>query len=66
MNILFITDLYPIKDSEKTTPRTLFDFVKEWKKQGNKVDVLKPNFILNSLYAKNRIIKPEDIMMFIM
>ena len=35
MNILFITDLYPIKDSEKTTPRTLFDFVKEWKKQGN-------------------------------
>lgn len=52
MNILFITDLYPIKDSEKTTPRTLFDFVKEWKKQGNKVDVLKPNFILNSFIRK--------------
>ena len=48
MNILFITDLYPVKDDEKTTPKTLFNFVKEWEKQGHKVDVIKPNFILNS------------------
>ena len=48
MNILFITDLYPVKDNEKTTPKTLFNFVKEWEKQGHKVDVIKPNFILNS------------------
>ena len=48
MNILFITDLYPVKNNEKTTPKTLLNFVKEWEKQGHKVDVIKPNFILNS------------------
>lgn len=48
MKILFITDLYPIKDEEKTTPKTLLNFVKEWQKAGHEVDVIKPNFILNS------------------
>lgn len=48
MNILFITDLYPVKSDEKTTPRTLLAFVEEWKKIGHNVDILKPNFILNS------------------
>lgn len=48
MNILFITDLYPVKSDEKTTPRTLLAFVEEWEKMGHNVDVLKPNFILNS------------------
>lgn len=48
MNILFITDLYPVKSDEKTTPRTLLAFVEEWGKMGHNVDVLKPNFILNS------------------
>ena len=48
MNILFVTDLYPVKSDEKTTPRTLLAFVDEWKKMGHNVDVLKPNFIFNS------------------
>lgn len=48
MNILFITDLYPVKSDEKTTPRTLLAFVEEWKKMGHNVDILKPNFIFNS------------------
>ena len=48
MNILFITDLYPVKSDEKTTPRALLAFVEEWKKMGHNVDILKPNFILNS------------------
>lgn len=48
MNILFITDLYPVKSDEKTTPRTLLAFAEEWKKMGHNVDILKPNFILNS------------------
>lgn len=48
MNILFITDLYPVEESETTTPKTLLNFVKEWEKQGHNVDVIKPNFILNS------------------
>jgi len=48
MKILFVTDLYPVKDDEKTTPRTLYNFVKGFEKQGIEVDVIKPNFILNS------------------
>ncbi len=52
MNILFITDLYPVKNDEKTTPRTLLNFVKEWEKSGHKIDVIKPNFILNSFLRK--------------
>ena len=48
MNILFVTDLYPVKNDEKTTPRTLLAFVEEWKKMGHNVEVLEPNFILNS------------------
>ena len=52
MNILFITDLYPVNENEKTTPRTLLAFVKEWQKMGHNVDVLKPNFIFNSFLRK--------------
>ncbi len=48
MKILFITDLYPVTENEKTTPKTLLNFVKEWQNSGHKVDVIKPNFILNS------------------
>lgn len=48
MKILFITDLYPVKPGETTTPLTLHNFVFEWAKQGHEVTVIKPNFILNS------------------
>ena len=48
VNILLITDLYPVSETEKTTPKTMQNFVKEWEKQGHRVDVIKPNFILNS------------------
>lgn len=64
MNILFITDLYPVKNTEPTTPRTLSDFVSEWKKQGHKVDIIKPNFILNSFLRKKPFYKTgqyEDV-----
>ncbi len=57
MKILFITDLYPIKNSEKTTPRTLKNFVGEWKNAGHSVDVIKPNFILNSFLRKKTFYK---------
>lgn len=60
MNILFITDLYPISENEKTTPRTLFDFVKEWEKQGHNVNVIKPNFILNSFLRGKPFYKTEQ------
>jgi len=49
MKILFITDLYPIKSDESNSPRTLHNFVLEWINQGHEVDVVKPNFVLNSI-----------------
>ena len=52
MRILVITDLYPVKDEEKLTPRTIYDFVQEWQKMGHEVSVIKPNFILNSFIRK--------------
>ena len=52
MKILVITDLYPIKEDEKYTPRTIEAFVKEWEKQGHEVKIIKPNFILNSFLRK--------------
>ena len=52
MKILFITDLYPVQENEKTTPRTLYDFVQGFKSLGYCVDVIKPNFILNSFIRK--------------
>jgi len=52
MKILLITDLYPVTKKEKTTPRTLYDFVDEWTKMGHTVKIIKPNFILNSFIRK--------------
>ncbi len=48
MNITMITDLYPIKENEHSTPKTLYDFVQTWKELGHCTSVIKPNFILNS------------------
>lgn len=52
MKILVITDLYPITLEEKTTPRTIYDFVKSWENFGHTVKVIKPNFLLNSFLRK--------------
>ena len=52
MKILMITDLYPIKEDEINTPKTLYNFVQSWALQGHTVDVIKPNFILNSFIRK--------------
>ena len=48
MKILFLTDLYPIREDEKNTPKTLYNFVNSWKKAGHNIDVIRPNFLLNS------------------
>ena len=52
MKILFITDLFPVSENEKTTPKTLLEFVKIWQSFGEQVTVLKPNFLLNSFIRK--------------
>lgn len=52
MKILFVTDLYPVKDDEKLTPKTLLNFVKGFEREGVEVDVIKPNFIFNSFIRR--------------
>ena len=52
MKILVITDLYPIQEKEKYTPKTIYSFVQSWKLLGHEVKIIKPNFILNSFLRK--------------
>ena len=52
MKILVITDLYPVNEEEKFTPRTILNFVRGWEKLGHEVKVIKPNFIFNSFIRK--------------
>ena len=52
MKILVITDLYPIREDEKFTPKTIQNFVKGWENLGHEVRVIKPNFLLNSFVRK--------------
>lgn len=52
MKILVVTDLYPIKEKEKFTPKTIKNFVEGWEKLGHEVRVIKPNFLLNSFVRK--------------
>ena len=48
MQILVITDLYPITSDEKFTPKTIQNFVKIWREIGHDISVIRPNFVLNS------------------
>ncbi len=57
MKILFVTDLYPIKDEK--IARALYYFVRDWQKLGHKVDVIRANFILNTLIRGRKIIKEQ-------
>ena len=52
MKILVITDLYPITDEEKFTPKTIKAFVESWRDLGHEVRIIKPNFLLNSFLRK--------------
>lgn len=52
MRILVITDLYPIDEEEKYTPRTIQAFVKSWEDLGHEVRIIKPNFLFNSFLRK--------------
>lgn len=58
MRILLITDLYPIENSSE--PKTIRNFAISWKKAGHSVDVIRPNFLLNTVVRKRKIF-PEKI-----
>ncbi len=57
MKILFVTDLYPIKN--ENSAKALFYMVNEWKRQGHEIDVIKSNFIINSLIRKRKLFKQK-------
>ena len=52
MKILVITDLYPIREDEKLTPRTIKYFADGWSDLGHEVRIIKPNFMLNSFLRR--------------
>ncbi len=58
MKILLVTDLYPL-ENEKIT-KALYYFVQELQKQGHCVEVIRANFIINTL-VRGRKIKKENI-----
>ncbi|MBQ2644076.1 glycosyltransferase [bacterium] len=58
MKILLVTDLYPIGDSGE--PVTIKNFAKKWQEAGHTVDVIRPNFLLNTIIRKKTIL-PEKI-----
>lgn len=53
MRILFITDLYPISNDDE--PKTLLSFVNRWKQSGYSIDVIRPNFLLNTILRSKKI-----------
>lgn len=57
MKILFVTDLYPI--GEEKIAKALFYFVQEWQKLGHEVDVIRANFVTNTLLRGRKIIKEK-------
>lgn len=58
MKILLITDLYPLENG--TEPKTIRNFALNWQKSGHYVDVLRPNFMFNTLIRKRKIY-PEKV-----
>jgi len=60
MNILFVTDLCPIKDEEKGLPLALLNFILDFKHMGHNVTVLRPNVILNVILRKRKIYKEGE------
>ena len=56
MKILLITDLYPIIE-DKTIPNAILDFAVGLKDFGEELCVFRPNFLLNSIIRKHKIVK---------
>lgn len=67
MKILLITDLYPLANSSE--PKTILYFAQEWTNQGHTVDVIRPNFLLNTVLRKKKtfetkVFEEENIKIF--
>ena len=60
MRILLITDLYPLENSNE--PTTIKEFAKNWQALGHQVDVIRPNFLFNTILRKKKIF-PREILL---
>lgn len=58
MKILIVTDLYPLNN--ENISKALYYFAKEWQNQGHNVEVIRSNFIFNTL-LRGRKIQKEGI-----
>ncbi len=56
MKILLITDLYPIIE-DKTIPNAIQDFALGLKDFGEELCVFRPNFLINSIIRKHKLLK---------
>ena len=57
MKILLVTDLYPI--GEENITKALFYFVKEWQAQGHEIEVIRANFVANTILRGRKVIKQD-------
>lgn len=57
MKILFVTDLYPLEN--ENCAKALFYIIQEWMRQGHEVEVIKSNFIFNSLIRGRKIFRQK-------
>lgn len=53
MKILLITDLYPIENSSE--PQTIRNFAINWQKAGHNVEVIRANFLVNTIVRRRKI-----------
>ncbi len=56
VKILLVTDLYPI-EKDSTIPKAIEDFALGIKEFGIEICVIRPNFLLNTLIRKHKILK---------
>jgi len=59
MKILLISDLYPIDETDKTIPLVIESFVSGFMELNHKIEVIRPNFLLNTFFRKHKIYKEE-------
>lgn len=57
MNILFLTDLYPINEEDYQTSSALKTFVENFRNLGHFVQVIRPNFLFNSFVRSKKFYK---------
>lgn len=57
MNILFLTDIYPINEEDYQTSSALKTFVENFRNFGHYVQVIRPNFLFNSFVRSKKFYK---------